>query len=743
MTFGRSALTLALAFAASAVIAFSGLLRPLDTALMDIRFRLIDRQPTGEVVVVAIDPYSLSQESRWPWSRAAYARALHNLFEAGADLVALDIDFSSVNDPEGDAAFKAAIDAYPGRVILPEFYQSQALRDGAPGLVRTAPNERFLDNAIVAGANLMVEKNGLVRRGWRGSETGGTYRGSIASVLADAAPGRQGAYYLDYSIDPHAIPRLSFADVSRGDFDASAIAGKKAVIGATALELGDEFATPVHGLLSGVVLHALGYESIVQGREIITLNNAVIAGLAAIIFATLFLVAQTWSRRALTLHAVIMTLILIAPVLLQRFTTIGVDPALLLVAQVAAAGALLGQELRRRAAALLAQKRETRRQQALIALVTRDSSDGVIITDASGSIEVCNERGAELLGADAAEIIGARLMDLAPDFPALDARVARAGAPALLADYAILTGDSPRMLEVAASCVAGRTHDHASRSEAATYYSYTLRDVTARKELERAERSARESAVAAASFKSRLISTMSHELRTPLNSIVGFASVMANGDDVDARTHAAFIRDSGGRLLRLVNDILLLSAFDSGDFPFDPDAYSLSEIWEDCIEGVEAIANADGKRLDLIIERDFPTLLVDYKSFCDALSRLVSNAVKFTQPGACIALRASAGETGGLTLTVEDNGPGVAAAHLARLGEAFYQADGALDRTHEGSGLGLHIARRCLELHGAALDFESAPGAGFRAIIRLPAACARSRAVNNPPDDEQAARRVA
>ncbi|MEQ8748959.1 MAG: ATP-binding protein, partial [Amphiplicatus sp.] len=103
-----------------------------------------------------------------------------------------------------------------------------------------------------------------------------------------------------------------------------------------------------------------------------------------------------------------------------------------------------------------------------------------------------------------------------------------------------------------------------------------------------------------------------------------------------------------------------------------------------------------------------------------------SNAVKFTGPGGAVTLRSRLDEDKSVVVTLEDNGVGCAEENLSRLGEAFYQGDSSLDRAHEGSGLGLHIARRCIELHKGTLSFESAPGEGFRAVIRLPASAARA-----------------
>lgn len=705
-----------LATALLCILVMSGALAPLETRLLDWRFQVLDRAPSDSLVIVEIDPASLREEERWPWSRALYARAVHNLKEAGASVIAFDVDFSSRGDEKGDALFRDALDAYPGEILLPEFHQARTLLSAEGGVERTAPHPYFLKSAAIATANLFLEKNGVGRRGWCGAAMNNGFRGSLAGVLANrAAP--CDTFLIDYSIAPAKLARLSFVDVEQGRFDPVAVAGKHVLIGATALELGDEFATPVYGLLPGVALHALSYESLVQGRTIEKINDAVAISLAAIVFFFLVRAGASWSWRTLSVHALTASLAIIVPFAVQALFPLSLSMAPVLAAQVLAVSWMTVREMKERARALLSQRLETLKQQALIASVVRESSDGIIITDRFGRIEVSNDRAKVLLGLPEDGLAGA-LSEIAPDFPTMHID-AESGAEEI-AEHFVRSG-SDRILEIAGSCV--------SPGGNRTYFTYSLRDVTARKALEKAEREAKDAALAAATFKTQLISNMSHELRTPLNAIVGFADVILRQEPraeaaPEYTKYAKFIQNSGGRLLGLVTDILFVSQADAGEVTLNRDTYSLRELWDECLEGFEERLAAEKKEVSVRIAANFPALNLDSEVFSRALRHLVSNAVKFTTEGGAIAMHADYSPSAGAQIVIEDDGPGVAAEHLPRLSQAFFQADASLRRGYEGSGLGLYVAQKCASLHGGSLRLESELGKGFRAIITLPPSAA-------------------
>src|SRR5262249_21754748 len=132
--------------------------------------------------------------------------------------------------------------------------------------VEIAPSDRLRDGALLATVNMMPEGDGVLRKGYFSLSTPWGLRPSMAATVADAASTRTDAYYIDFGIALPTITRLSFADVLAGPFDKRLVAGRNVLMGATALELGDEFAVPVHGIASGIFLHALRTHRRARGR---------------------------------------------------------------------------------------------------------------------------------------------------------------------------------------------------------------------------------------------------------------------------------------------------------------------------------------------------------------------------------------------------------------------------------------------------------------------------------------------
>jgi CHASE2 domain-containing sensor protein len=229
-------------FVSIAGLTWAGVFTPLDDRLMDSRFRLVPRAPSDSLIVVEIDPRSLGEIQPWPWSRSVYADVVRNLQGAGARTIGIDVDVSSLSDEPGDRAFREALAARPGDVVLSVFVQPESL-SARGALHTTAPHPSFLEHSAVANVNLIVEPSGIARRGWYGSETDDGYRSSFAASIAGFPPTRNGSFHIDFSIDPHRIARLSIADVAAGRFDPRRVEGRNVLIGATALELGDEYVT--------------------------------------------------------------------------------------------------------------------------------------------------------------------------------------------------------------------------------------------------------------------------------------------------------------------------------------------------------------------------------------------------------------------------------------------------------------------------------------------------------------------
>lgn len=261
----RLALT-ALAILLVTLLYSIGVMEPAENRLSEARARMLDRPPTGQIVIVEIDARSLSKLRTWPWSRRYHATLVRNLHDRGASLIAFDVDFSSLSEPVGDRAFAEALrDSEP--VILPIFQQRASQGSSHAAVIESRPAPLF-SAAWVGGVNIFPDAQGVVRDYPAATVIGGEIRPSVATLLAEKSGLGDRAFQPDWSIDVNRIPRLSFVDVMENRVPRSAIAGKRILIGATAVELGDHYVVPRYGTIPGVVIQALAAESILQDRSI-------------------------------------------------------------------------------------------------------------------------------------------------------------------------------------------------------------------------------------------------------------------------------------------------------------------------------------------------------------------------------------------------------------------------------------------------------------------------------------------
>jgi signal transduction histidine kinase/CheY-like chemotaxis protein/HAMP domain-containing protein len=233
---------------------------------------------------------------------------------------------------------------------------------------------------------------------------------------------------------------------------------------------------------------------------------------------------------------------------------------------------------------------------------------------------------------------------------------------------------------------------------------------------------ARQEAEKASELKTQFLSNMSHELRTPLNSIINFAYLLTTGArgalTSNQKDFVDRIGDAGRHLLDLINDILSLAKIESGRLDLFIEEVSLSEL----INGVMSTTTGllRGKPIELICDMPPGLHLVqaDRVRIRQVLLNLLSNAVKFTEEGA-ITVRTWA-ENGQVTISVEDTGIGIADEDLTKVFAEFVQVDGSLTRRIGGTGLGLPISKRLVELHGGQMQVESRLGQGSTFSFTLP-----------------------
>ena len=250
-------------------------------------------------------------------------------------------------------------------------------------------------------------------------------------------------------------------------------------------------------------------------------------------------------------------------------------------------------------------------------------------------------------------------------------------------------------------------------------------DVTAAKLSEAALLEAKHQAELANSAKTQFLATMSHELRTPLHAVIGFAELMESQSlgPLGAAQYLDYsrdIRESGQQLLRLVTAILDMSQIEADRVVLNESEIDAGSLVAIAGRMVRDQAAARGLQVTIDLPAEPITVTGDERRLLQGLLNVLANAVKFTPAPGTIRVSAELLTSGDLALRVRDSGIGMTPEALAGIGRPFWQADGTFTRKHAGVGLGLALTKRLMQLHGGALEVQSAPGAGTLATLLVP-----------------------
>jgi two-component system cell cycle sensor histidine kinase PleC len=227
--------------------------------------------------------------------------------------------------------------------------------------------------------------------------------------------------------------------------------------------------------------------------------------------------------------------------------------------------------------------------------------------------------------------------------------------------------------------------------------------------------------------KSAFLANMSHELRTPLNAIMGFSEVMKDehlGPVNNPRylAYAGDIHASGRYLLGIINDILDLSKIEAGKMSVEAaEEFPLCEALEASLSICGNLAEKFGVRLISRLPPDHVRLLAVERMVRQIMINLVGNAIKFTPAGGTVEVSGAHLVDGGYAITVQDSGIGMTEEEIVKALTPFGQVENKMTAIHNGTGLGLPLAKAMLELHGGRLEIHSVPGRGTSIVLKFPA----------------------
>ncbi|HTI03679.1 MAG TPA: ATP-binding protein, partial [Gemmatimonadales bacterium] len=329
-----------------------------------------------------------------------------------------------------------------------------------------------------------------------------------------------------------------------------------------------------------------------------------------------------------------------------------------------------------------------------------------------------NAPACSLLGCERRTLIGASLSAVAPEF------IRRDIVEQCQAAHATGMAQDLHVRSMSADGGGARWY-RARMTPFADGIALSLRDITEDHMAREAMRMAKESAEVANRTKSEFLANMSHELRTPLNAVIGFSEALQRGllgrlSDKQSE-YIQDIHSAGQHLLAIINDVLDLARIESGKAALSDGNAHLGEIAVSAQRMIQL--RADEKRLEVVADgfRALPMVRGDTTRLQQVVLNLLSNAVKFTPDGGRVSVHGFVGVDGSVGLSVADTGIGIAPADIPKVLMPFEVVESAFSRRYKGTGLGLPLAKRLVEMHEGTLSIESVLHVGTRVTVRFPA----------------------
>ncbi|KAA3619330.1 MAG: PAS domain S-box protein [Calditrichaeota bacterium] len=355
---------------------------------------------------------------------------------------------------------------------------------------------------------------------------------------------------------------------------------------------------------------------------------------------------------------------------------------------------------------------ERRKTEEFFRLAIEASPSGVIIVDSHGKITLANSQTENYFGYSRHELLTQSVDMLVPGSSGINHAVLRAGffnhptARGMGAGrdlYGLRKNGEKFPVEIGLNPI---------EIQGSLFVLAVIVDITERKRIEETLQVAMQEAKRANQLKSEFLNLMSHELRTPLTVILGNIPLLTNENELPANSEIAEIahdmEDSGKHLLALINDLLDISKIEAGKLQLHPEPINVKDLLHNVASNIKILA--DKKGLTLEMESADSEINADLVRMKQILLNLLSNAVKFTEKGG-ILLKASVSENK-INFEVKDTGCGIRKEDLSQLFKVFNQLDDSKTRKATGTGLGLVITKKLIEMHGGEITVESKPNQG-------------------------------
>lgn len=398
-----------------------GWLQPIELRLIDLRAALTKHTVDSDVTLIEIDEHSLQHLQSWPWPRRYHAQLLDALHDVGVKDIFYDVDFSSASTPEDDRLLAAALTSYPrGRIMLPAFIQPRSSLE-LNNILESTPLSILRRHSTLVSVNVHPDNDGLVRRitaSWHMGDNTAMLAGIRMAEIRDY---RRSNVQIDYSISPKSIRRLSFADILMGNFDPGVLRNKHVIVGATAIELGDNLPVPVYRSLPGAVVQALAYQTLREGDLRYTSHTVdVMLAICLALFMGAVFRRANWLGSLLILSFATIAFLSIAVYAYHEWHLVMSSAPIIVQASLGYCFFLVAR-IEQQHLRLLFQALDLRRKDALMSSVVNHSIDAIFTVSGRGQIKSANPAGLSLFNASADSLLGRNISEFVVNLAESDA----------------------------------------------------------------------------------------------------------------------------------------------------------------------------------------------------------------------------------------------------------------------------------------------------------------------------------